>query len=53
MEQKKEYYEKPEMDVVELENDVIWTTSGGNEGVDCTVYAVPCDAFNTGNSTVG
>ncbi len=27
-------YEKPEMDVVELENDAIWTTSG--EPTECT-----------------
>lgn len=34
----KQTYEKPEMDVVELENDAIWTTSGG----DCTAqYSSP------------
>ena len=37
-------YEKPEMDVVELENDVIWTNSGDNS---CTVY------LSEGNYTGG
>ena len=36
-------YEKPEMDVVELENDVIWTNSGDNS---CTEAY-----FSEGNST--
>ena len=48
----KQTYEKPEMDVVELENDVIWTTSGGAADT-CTVYATECDTFSPTNSTVG
>lgn len=38
----KKPYEKPLLDVIEIEGDVI-TASGGCELDDCRVVAVPCD----------
>ena len=39
----KKMYEKPLLDVIEIEGDVI-TASGGCDKDECRVVAVPCDA---------